>query len=125
MKKNRRESINKAKKAKTWGIILGTLGRQGNPRILDLLEKKLKASGRRVVTVLLSEIFPQKLDMMSKSVEAWVQIACPRYKHRVAPLISNLCGILFIQGEPHYKEHFFWTTHAPYWRWLKNLSTFF
>ena len=45
MKKNRRGSIEAAKKAQNWGVILGTLGRQGNPRILDLLEEKLKNSG--------------------------------------------------------------------------------
>ncbi len=78
MKRNRRESIEAAKKADTWGIILGTLGRQGNPKVLNLLEERLKASGRKVVTLLLSEIFPQKLALMSGSVGAWVQIACPR-----------------------------------------------
>ena len=77
MKKNRRECIERAKSAKTWGIILGTLGRQGNPKILDLLEEKMKKLGKRVVTVLLSEIFPQKLALFD-DVDAWVQIACPR-----------------------------------------------
>ena len=63
---------------KSWGVILGTLGRQGNPRTLDFLTKKLKDNGKSVFTILLSEIFPQKLKLMSSSVEAWVQIACPR-----------------------------------------------
>lgn len=78
MKKNRRGAIEKARGAKSWGIILGTLGRQGNPKILDHLEGRLRASGRSVVRVLLSEIFPQKLALMESEVEAWVQIACPR-----------------------------------------------
>eukprot|EP00095_Tigriopus_kingsejongensis_P005139 maker-scaffold100_size373717-snap-gene-2.44 protein:Tk05139 transcript:maker-scaffold100_size373717-snap-gene-2.44-mRNA-1 annotation:"diphthamide biosynthesis protein 1" len=77
MKKNRKSVIDQAKQAKVWGIILGTLGRQGNPKILDLLEEKIKSSGRKVVTLLLSEIFPQKLALMP-GVEAWIQIACPR-----------------------------------------------
>jgi 2-(3-amino-3-carboxypropyl)histidine synthase len=78
MKKNRKGAIEKARAAKTWGIILGTLGRQGNPRIMDMLYKKLSESGRKVVTLLLSEIFPQKLALMNDDVDAWVQIACPR-----------------------------------------------
>ncbi len=77
MQSNRRQAIAKAKTSKHWGIILGTLGRQGNPTILELLYKKLKAKGVRVTTLLLSEIFPQKLSLMS-DVGAWVQIACPR-----------------------------------------------
>ena len=63
---------------KTWGVILGTLGRQGSPKVLDNITKKLKDNGKSVFTILLSEIFPQKLKLMSSSVEAWVQIACPR-----------------------------------------------
>ncbi|KAE8716926.1 Fructose-1,6-bisphosphatase, cytosolic [Hibiscus syriacus] len=33
------EAIEKAKGAKSWGIVLGTLGRQGNPRVLERLEE--------------------------------------------------------------------------------------
>ena len=78
MRMNRSSEIERARNAKTWGIILGTLGRQGHPKILDLLEDKLKKSGRQVVRLLLSEIFPQKLSLMDTNVDAWVQIACPR-----------------------------------------------
>ena len=42
-----------------------------------MLKEKAEAAGKAVVTVLLSEIFPQKLALMS-SVGAWVQVACPR-----------------------------------------------
>ena len=64
-----------------WGFILGTLGRQGNPHTLDLLKAALDRR-RDVdvshVTLLLSEITPQKLALMSRDVGVWVQIACPR-----------------------------------------------
>ena len=73
MRKNRSTEINKARHGKIWGIILGTLGRQGHPKILDLLEKKLIESGRKVVRLLLSEIFPQKLSLMDSNVDAWVR----------------------------------------------------
>jgi 2-(3-amino-3-carboxypropyl)histidine synthase len=60
--------MEKAKDGQTWGLILGTLGRQGHPRILHLLEEKIKKSGRNVVRILLSEIFPQKLALMDDMV---------------------------------------------------------
>ena len=80
MKTNRMKEISRALECrdKTWGVILGTLGRQGSPKVLDNITKKLKDNGKSVFTILLSEIFPQKLKLMSSSVEAWVQIACPR-----------------------------------------------
>lgn len=73
----RRTAILTARKARTWGIILGSLGRQGNPHTQTLLENELKRRGIRTVNLLLSEIFPGKLAMMG-DVECWVQIACPR-----------------------------------------------
>jgi len=77
MKKNRSNAISLAKNSKKWGIILGTLGRQGNPNILHHLKAKCEVKGIDVVTILLSEIFPQKLSLMA-DVGAWVQVACPR-----------------------------------------------
>jgi len=67
------------------GIILGTLGRQGNPAILTRIRSLLHSRGIRTMIVLLSEIFPKKLEMLSttnpssgRGVCAWVQIACLR-----------------------------------------------
>ncbi|KAG5269203.1 hypothetical protein AALO_G00199410 [Alosa alosa] len=77
MRAARLEAIDKARTAQRWGLILGTLGRQGNPKILEHLESKLEAHGRSFTRVLLSEIFPSKLQLMA-DVDAWVQIACPR-----------------------------------------------
>ncbi|KAF2309323.1 hypothetical protein GH714_001618 [Hevea brasiliensis] len=42
MKETRKRPIERAREAKSWGIVLGTLGRQGNPRNLDRLEKKMR-----------------------------------------------------------------------------------
>merc|ERR1719189_2632019 len=77
MKANRHGAIVKAAEADTWGLVLGTLGRQGSPPVLEHLAARARAAGKQTVTVLLSEIFPQKLALMS-SVGAWVQVACPR-----------------------------------------------
>ncbi|KFV69507.1 Diphthamide biosynthesis protein 1, partial [Dryobates pubescens] len=73
----RQDAIRTAASARCWGLILGTLGRQGSPSILKHLESRLSALGRPFVRVLLSEIFPSKLQLFA-DVDAWVQVACPR-----------------------------------------------
>ena len=77
MQNLRHEAINSAKKARRWGLILGSLGRQGNPHTMTVIENRLKEQGIPFINILLSEIFPGKLAMMN-DVECWVQIACPR-----------------------------------------------
>ncbi|KZZ93927.1 diphthamide biosynthesis protein 1 [Ascosphaera apis ARSEF 7405] len=73
----RRDAIQKSRASKKWGIVLGTLGRQGNPNTLTLIENELIRRGIPPVKILLSEVFPQKLATMPE-IECWVQIACPR-----------------------------------------------
>ena len=73
----RRHAISSARKAKQWGLILGSLGRQGNPHTMTLIESYLNSQEIPFINLLLSEIFPGKLAMMN-DVECWVQIACPR-----------------------------------------------
>uniref|UniRef100_A0A669P5P6 2-(3-amino-3-carboxypropyl)histidine synthase subunit 1 n=1 Tax=Phasianus colchicus TaxID=9054 RepID=A0A669P5P6_PHACC len=77
MQEARQAAIRSATHAQCWGLLLGTLGRQGSPAILQHLESRLRALGRPFVRVLLSEIFPSKLQLFD-SVDVWVQIACPR-----------------------------------------------
>ncbi|KAF8062673.1 dph1 [Scenedesmus sp. PABB004] len=81
MRAARRAAIAAAAGASRWGLVLGTLGRQGNPRTLELLRTALAerrgGGGGRVTVVLLSEVTQAKLGAMP-SVEAWVQVACPR-----------------------------------------------
>ncbi|XP_069767884.1 2-(3-amino-3-carboxypropyl)histidine synthase subunit 1 isoform X3 [Narcine bancroftii] len=77
MQEIRKEAIAVAGKAKMWGLILGTLGRQGSPKIMEHLETQLQALNVPYISVLLSEIFPDKLRLFQE-VEAWVQVACPR-----------------------------------------------
>ncbi|KAF2089860.1 hypothetical protein K490DRAFT_36363 [Saccharata proteae CBS 121410] len=74
----RSTAIQSARKAKKWGLILGALGRQGNPHTLTMIENQLKKKGIPCIKLLLSEIFPGKLQLMNGGVETWVQIACPR-----------------------------------------------
>ncbi|EXJ78438.1 diphthamide biosynthesis protein 1 [Capronia coronata CBS 617.96] len=73
----RSAAISTAKRAKKWGLILGALGRQGNPHTMTMIENYLDRQGIPYVNLLLSEIFPGKLAMF-EDVDCWVQIACPR-----------------------------------------------
>ncbi|XP_053222696.1 2-(3-amino-3-carboxypropyl)histidine synthase subunit 1 isoform X3 [Podarcis raffonei] len=77
MQRMRKEAVREASRAGKWGLILGTLGRQGSPAILEHLESTLRSLGRPYIRLLLSEIFPGKLRLFP-DVEAWVQVACPR-----------------------------------------------
>ncbi|EEF33376.1 2-(3-amino-3-carboxypropyl)histidine synthase subunit 1 [Ricinus communis] len=78
MKEVRKGAIQMAKEARNWGIVLGTLGRQGNPRILDRLEKKMREKGFSYTVVLMSEISPVRIALFEDCIDAWIQIACPR-----------------------------------------------
>lgn len=73
----RQDAIQKAQSANVFGVILGTLGRQGNTTVLTHVTEMLKAHGKEYFIILLSEIFPGKLEMFQQ-VDAWIQIACPR-----------------------------------------------
>eukprot|EP00040_Diaphanoeca_grandis_P018968 m.99851 g.99851 ORF g.99851 m.99851 type:complete len:434 (+) comp27196_c0_seq2:186-1487(+) len=77
MLEQRQSAINKAAPAKKFGLILGTLGRQGSPKVLKNLQDQLTTAGREFIVVLLSEIFPGKLALFN-DVDAWIQVACPR-----------------------------------------------
>ncbi|ETO27629.1 dph2-like ovca [Reticulomyxa filosa] len=66
------------KKGRHWGIILGTLGRQGNPNILKRLEEMLVAKHIPYIVILLSEIYFDKLQQFESTIDVFVQIGCPR-----------------------------------------------
>ncbi|XP_077210391.1 diphthamide synthesis DPH2 family protein [Tasmannia lanceolata] len=78
MKEGRKNAILRAKEAKCWGIVMGTLGRQGNPRILDRLQKRMREKGLDWTVVLMSELSPARISLFGDSIDAWIQIACPR-----------------------------------------------
>ena len=79
MRAMRHAAVEAAKGAQNFAIVLGTLGRQGSPKILDRLRAAVREAGKRAVVVLLSEITPAKVKRFEEGgVHAWVQIACPR-----------------------------------------------
>ena len=67
MKETRQKEIAKSStpKINTFGIILGTLGRQGSCKILENLKMKLTECNKEYIIILMSEIFPQKLKMFN------------------------------------------------------------
>lgn len=79
MKKVRWDAIEAARSpnATTFGLILGTLGRQGSPSIWSRLRTLLTSRGKIVVPFLMAEINRVKLANV-KEVDIWVQVACPR-----------------------------------------------
>nr|NVI70959.1 putative diphthamide biosynthesis protein 1 [Cucujiformia] len=73
----RKKSIDDSKNCGKFGVIMGTLGRQGNANVVERLRKQLETANKKVVVILLSEIFPKKLELFPQ-LESFVQIACPR-----------------------------------------------
>mmetsp|Transcript_28687 Transcript_28687/g.82061 ORF Transcript_28687/g.82061 Transcript_28687/m.82061 type:complete len:355 (+) Transcript_28687:324-1388(+) len=73
----RRAAIEAAKGASMVGLILGTLGRQGSSGVLEEVERLLERRGLPHLTLLVSEISPERLALF-RDVGAWVQVACPR-----------------------------------------------
>lgn len=61
----RATAIDKARAAHRVGVILGTLGRQGSPQVVESVESLLVKKGIDHFVVLLSEIFPSKLSLFS------------------------------------------------------------
>ena len=79
MRKIRREAVDRASNVQRFGVVLGTLGRQGSPKILGRILKALQEARRSCFVILLSEITIEKLHKINKAgVQAWVQVACPR-----------------------------------------------
>lgn len=73
MLKTRLTAIEHAKETGRFGLILGTLGRQGNLNVLKNLENKMNLLGKENVIILLSEIFPDKIKLF-KGVDAFIQV---------------------------------------------------
>ena len=77
MKETRMKAIQTAKSAKIYGLIMGTLGRQGSSAIFKRLRQLIRSHGKKVVPFLMAEINRAKLELITE-VDVWVQVACPR-----------------------------------------------
>ncbi|KAF8528829.1 putative diphthamide synthesis protein-domain-containing protein [Hysterangium stoloniferum] len=63
-----------------WGVVLGTLGRQGSFKQLQAITHQLSMYKRPIpyVPILLSELSPAKLKLFSPHISTFVQTSCPR-----------------------------------------------
>nr|MBE5724775.1 putative diphthamide biosynthesis protein 1 [Cucujiformia] len=73
----RKKSVDESRSSSKFGVIMGTLGRQGNPKVVEHLRKRLEDLNKKSVVILLSEVFPRKLELFPQ-LDSFVQIACPR-----------------------------------------------
>ncbi len=97
MRATRAKAIEEAKSATRFGLILGkvkifacvffserfnlsffyqigTLGRQGSPPVVRMLEKRIADLGYKSYIILLSEVFPEKLALFGDQVDVWIQV---------------------------------------------------
>lgn len=63
-----------------WGIILGTLGRQGSFKQMQAITHQLSTSKTDIpyIPILLSELSPAKLALFNPYISTFIQTACPR-----------------------------------------------
>ncbi|KAH7887968.1 putative diphthamide synthesis protein-domain-containing protein [Phlebopus sp. FC_14] len=63
-----------------WGVILGTLGRQGSFKQLQAITHQLSTYPTTIpyVPILLSELSPAKLALFNPHIATFVQTSCPR-----------------------------------------------
>jgi len=73
----RAKSVNLAKEAKSFGLIQGTLGRQGSTAVVSRLKQQLVSHGKSCTVVYMSEIIDSKLAQFH-DIDCWIQVACPR-----------------------------------------------
>ncbi|KAF6762741.1 diphthamide synthesis protein [Ephemerocybe angulata] len=68
------------REAPLWGVILGTLGRQGNLKQMQAITHQLEASNTSIpyIQILLSELSPAKLALFNPHVSTFIQTSCPR-----------------------------------------------
>ncbi|KAI0796761.1 diphthamide synthesis protein [Abortiporus biennis] len=71
---------NGPKQLPIWGIILGTLGRQGSFKQLQAITHQLSSSRIPIpyMPILLSELSPSKLALFNPHISTFVQTSCPR-----------------------------------------------
>jgi len=89
MTKIRGEAVRKARQSllpsasdevSPWGVVLGTLGRQGSFGQLQAITRQLQSSQVPIpyVPILLSELSPAKLSLFDAQLSTFVQTSCPR-----------------------------------------------
>lgn len=73
----RKAAIDAGRRATSVALVMGTLGRQGNPRVVDRIVSLCERRGVQVTVFLMSEVFPSKMEQIA-DVDCYIQVACPR-----------------------------------------------
>lgn len=107
----REDALEIASHARKVGLILGALGRQGNPITLDRIEKAFVTKGIEVVKIILSEVFPQKVAKFD-SIDAFVQVACPRLSIDWGyafdkPLLTPYEAMILLEREKKFSKDYY------------------
>ncbi|KAI9026759.1 diphthamide biosynthesis protein [Hyaloraphidium curvatum] len=110
MKSLRLGAIEQAKKnGRSWGLILGTLGRQGNPNVYAHIKSQLDARQLPHTTILLSEISPAKLANFA-DIDVFVQTSCPRlsidWGHQYPKPLLSPYEASVVLGSAEWKERY-------------------
>ena len=110
MKGLRSGAIETAKRTgKNWGLILGTLGRQGNPNVYAHIKSQLDTRALPHTTILLSEITPAKLARF-KGIDGFVQTSCPRlsidWGHQYEKPLLSPYEASVVLGSAEWKERY-------------------
>ena len=115
----RREAIEIARAAPVdgkWAVVLGTLGRQGSLNVVQWISQKLKERypRRQLVTILISELSPEKMRLFANDIDIWVQTSCPRLSidwgsAYVKPLLTPYEAMLALMSDEE------WSQQKPKW----------
>lgn len=121
MKRIRENEIRKALDGKSFGVILGSLGRQGNKKIFENIVKKLESLGKyKIYKIIVDEINQKILDNYS-FIDSFIQVSCPRLSidwgsNYYKPLLSPF--ELFYQGD--YKMDYYSSESSAPWKNYNN-----
>lgn len=117
MLRTREREIEKFKAGRVYGIILGTLGRQGSRAILRNLRNRLK--GHRVYLFMMDEIEDEVLERYS-FVDAFVQISCPRlsvdWGHTFSKPVLSPFEVFYEKGKMEYQLDYYSKEGERPWR---------
>lgn len=87
MKQIRLDCVTRARQCKVFGVILGTLGHQGNTGILKRLKDMLQKQNKVVVTFLMAELNPVKLKLIKGiDVSSFVTTSINKYPYCYFPV---------------------------------------
>lgn len=93
MRKNRKQAIDRAASARKFGLILGTLGRQGSTKVMKYIEERIAFRNKKSSLILLSEIFPAKLELF-KDIDAFVQVDSPQISKKFDEIKQFLLSLI-------------------------------